>query len=312
MRCVMSVNNDVNLAQMISEKSLVYLFCLVSYSVRSQELEPRAYAALPKNLNAIVCVYALTHGNVLGDPSLPIKDLKITTNNVVAGYLHTFAIANKLARVQVTAPLIAVSGQATLNGRDTSVTRTGFGDARIRLGINLVGTPVLDKKEFTSYTQKTIVGVSLVTILPTGLYLKDKLINTGSHRWAFKPEVGVSKRFNRIYAEAYAGVWFYTTNAEYLSDKTLEQKPVLDAQAHCSYYFKNWMWLSIDATWFNGGSTSVDGISKGDLKDNWRIGATWSLPIAKAQSLKLQFHVGAFTSTGYDYDIISLGYQYLF
>jgi hypothetical protein len=287
-------------------------FCLVNYSLKGQELEPRAYAALPKNLNTLVGVYALSHGNVFGDPSLPIQNLRITTNSFVAGYLHTFGLANKLARVQVTLPIFIVSGQARLNDKDTSVTRTGFGDARIRLGINLVGTPLLDKKEFTSYTQKMIIGVSLVTSVPTGLYLKDKLINTGSHRWAFKPEVGVSKRFNRIFAEAYAGIWFYTNNHEYLIDKTLKQQPVIDAQAHASYYFKNRMWISINTTWFNGGQTSVNGVSKGNLLDNWRIGGTWSVPIAKGQSVKLQFHVGVFTTSGYDYDIVSLGYQYLF
>ena len=287
-------------------------FCLVGYSLKSQELEPRAYAALPKNLNALVGVYALSHGNVFGDPSLPIQNLRITTNSLIAGYMHTFGVANKLARVQVTVPLFMVSGQATLNDKDTSVTRTGFGDMRIRLGINLSGTPVLDKKEFTRYTQKTIIGVSLVTSVPTGLYLKDKLINTGSHRWAFKPEVGVSKRINRIYAEAYAGVWFFTKNHEYLTDKTLEQQPVFDVQAHASYYFKNLMWISINTTWFNGGQTSVNGVPKGNLLDNWRIGATWSFRIAKGQSLKFQFHVGAFTTHGYDYDIVSVGYQYLF
>jgi hypothetical protein len=301
-------NNSLN----VEGTNTNIFFCLFACSVKSQELEPRAYAALPKNLNAAVGVYALSHGNVFGDPSLPIQNLRITTNSFIGGYLRTFGLANKLARVQVTLPLFIVSGKATLNDKDTSVTRTGFGDMRIRLGINLVGAPPLDKKEFTRYTQKTIIGVSLITSVPTGLYLKDKLINTGSHRWAFKPEVGISKRFNSIYAEAYAGVWFYTRNHEYLTDKTLEQEPVFDVQAHVSYYFKNRMWISLNTTWFNGGQTSVNGVSKGNLLDNWRIGGTWSLPIAKGQSVKLQFHVGVFTTSGYDYDIVSLGYQHLF
>jgi hypothetical protein len=71
------------------------------------------------------------------------------------------------------------------------------------------------------------------------------------------------------------------------------------------------MWVSLNGTWFDGGKTTVNEEPVGDLLDNWRIGATWSVPVAKKHSLKLQFHVGAFTASGYDYDMVSLMYQYL-
>jgi len=148
---------------------------------------------------------------------------------------------------------------------DTSGSRNLFGDVRIRFGINLTGTPALGRKEFSTYTQKTIVGVRLVTVLPTGLYHADKRINTGSNRWALKPEVGVSKRCKQIYKEAYAGVWFYSDNNKYLVDKTLHQEPVFSVQGHVSYYFKNLMWVSINGNWFNSGKTLVDETSSGRL-----------------------------------------------
>jgi len=275
-------------------------------------LEPRAYAALPKNLNTIAVGYGFSRGNVLIDPALPVSNFKVSLQSLTGVYLHTFAFAGRLARVQVNIPFIQIFGKLQINGHDTSGSRNGFGDARIRLGINLTGTPALGRKEFTQYTQKTILGVSLVTVVPTGLYHSEKRINTGSNRWAFKPEVGISKRFKRVYAEAYAGVWFYSDNEKYLASKTLHQQPVFSAQSHASYYFKNLMWVSINATWFNGGKTLVDDTPQGDLFDNWRVGATWSVPIAKGQSLKLQFHVGAFTSHGYDYNAVSLIYQRIF
>ncbi|HET6995565.1 MAG TPA: transporter [Chitinophagaceae bacterium] len=297
---------------MAKATGFIYLLCLAQHKVNCQELEPRAYAALPKDLNAIVFAYGLSKGNVLNDPSRPIKDLSITVNNFGAGYLHTFELGGKLARVQVILPFVLLAGHAELNGRDTSVSRGGFGDARIRFGINLTGTAALGKREFAQYTQKTIIGVSFIMTVPTGLYLKEKLINIGSNRWAFKPEIGVSKRIKRVYVEAYGGVWFYTTNREYLGDNTLGQKPVFSLQAHASYYFKNRMMVSFNTTWFNGGTTSINDRSAGDLLDNWRVGATWAFPIAKQQTIKLQFHVGAYTRTGYDYNVIVLGYQYLF
>ena len=291
------------------------LFCfgfMISQFAISQELEPRAYAALPKNLNAIVLVYGLSSGNVLTDPTSPIADFKITAHTAIGAYVRTFALGNKLARIQVGVPFAYMVGKLQIDGRDTTGTRLGFGDARIRLGINLIGTPPIDKKDFRQYTQKTIVGVSLVTSVPTGLYYKERRINLGSNRWGFKPEIGISKRFDRIYAEAYMGVWFFTLNNQYLVTKTLEQKPVFNAQAHASYYFKNLMWVSLNTTWFSGGKTLIDDVSAGNLLDNWRLGGTWAFPVAKGHSLKLQFHVGAFTATDYDYDIVSIGYQFIF
>jgi hypothetical protein len=292
--------------------SIIILFCFLCVITRAQDLEPRAYANIPKGTNVVALVYAYSSGDVLTDASLPIKDFKIKAHGIAAGYVRTFALAKKLARVQVIAPFALLSGKAKLNGMDTTGVRNGFGDARIRLGINLFGSPALDIKNFRQYQQKTIVGASIVVSVPTGLYYKDKRINLGSNRWAVKPEVGVSKRFKRVYAEAYTGVWFYTNNDEFLSSKTLKQQPVLSLQTHVSYYFKNQMWIGVNGNWFNGGETLVDNTPSGDLKDNYRVGATWSVPFAKKHSVKFQFHVGAFTNTGYDYDIFSIGYQYIF
>jgi hypothetical protein len=278
----------------------------------AQDLEPRAYANVPKGTNVVALVYAYTSGNVLTDPSLPIENFKIKADIIGTGYVHTFALAKKLARIQVIAPFTFMSGQAKFNGMDTSGIRNGFGDAQIRFGINLFGSPALDKKDFRQYQQKMIIGTSLVISAPTGLYYKDKRINLGSNRWAFKPEIGVSKRFKHIYAEAYSGIWFYADNKEFLVDKTLQQKPVFSLQAHVCYYFKNQMWIGIDGNWFNGGQTLVNKAPSGDLKDNYRVGATWSMPFAKRHAVKLQFHIGAFTNTGYNYNLVSVGYQYIF
>jgi hypothetical protein len=288
------------------------VLCFLCFITTAQDLEPRAYANVPKGTNVIATVYALSSGNVLTDPSLPVSDLKITANTLGLGYVHTFGLANKLARIQVVTPILFVTGKAKFNGIDTSITRNGFGDARIRFGINLFGSPALDKKDFRKYQQKVVVGTSIVISVPTGLYYKDKRVNLGSNRWALKPEVGISKRFKRFYAEAYTGVWFYTENNEYLISKTLKQQAVVSLQGHISYYFKNQMWIGINGNWFNGGETLVDNTPAGDLKDNYRVGGTWSVPFSKKHSIKFQFHIGAFTKTGYDYNTFSLGYQYIF
>lgn len=72
------------------------------------------------------------------------------------------------------------------------------------------------------------------------------------------------------------------------------------------------MCTSLFANWFNGGKTLVDGKSTGNLQDKWRIGGVFSLPIAKAQSLKFQLNAGTIKEDGLNYDIYSVTYQYVF
>jgi hypothetical protein len=290
---------------------LVCLFFISHISI-AQDLEPRAYANLPKGANAIVGSYGYMKGDVVSEPTLPIKDFVISSNNLGVGYLHTFGFMDKLARVQVVIPYVIMDGKAIVSGEKITGNRTGFGDMRVRLGINLLGSPALARKDFAQYQQKTIFGVSLVTSVPTGLYYDDKRINIGANRWGFKPEVGISKRFKHIYAEFYSGVWFYTNNDEFLGDKDLQQEPVLSFQGHASYYFKNQMWVGININWFNGGKTVVDDLPAGSPINSSRIGVTWSVPLSRSQSVKLQLNTGTFNDIGLNYDSATFSYQYVF
>lgn len=293
------------------KQHLVAMFLLITVATYSQDLEPRVYANVPKDLNVIGVGYAFMDGNVLTDPSLPISDFTIQSHNLAASYVRTFGLSNKLARIQVALPYTFMDGSANVNGDNITGSRTGFGDTKVRFGINLLGSPALDKAEFRKFEQKTILGVSFVTSIPTGKYYDDKKVNIGTNRWGFKPEIGISKRFARVYAEAYGGIWFYTNNNDYLNKK-LEQKPTYSLQAHASYYFKNSMWIGFNTNWFFGGETIIDGVSDDSQIDNWRVGGTFSTPIAKGQSIRFQYHVGAYTNNGLNYYALTASYQYSF
>lgn len=293
------------------KKANLIILCFLSFQVFCQDLEPRVYANVPKDLNVVALGYGFIDGNVLTEPSLPIKDFKIQSHTLVGSYIRTFALANKLARLQVVTPYAFMDGSATVNDNQITGSRKGFADMKVRLGINLLGSPALDKKDFGSFEQKTILGVSLVTSIPTGKYYEDKRINIGNNRWAFKPEIGVSKKFARFYAEVYSGIWFYTDNKNFMGKK-LEQKHTYSLQAHGNYYFKNNMWFGVNTNWFFGGETITDGVPDNSEIDNWRIGATFSTPIAKGQSLRFQYNIGAYTNNGLNYYALTLSYQYSF
>ena len=291
---------------------LFLLMVLCSINSFSQDLEPRAYANVPKGINVFAIGYGYNKGNVLSDPSLPIKDFELNTQIVAMNYIRSFGLANKLARVQVSLPMVDMRGHLFLNGDEITGSRTGFADMRIRFGINLTGSPALDRKDFRNYEQKAIFGVSLVTSVPTGRYYDDKKINIGGNRWGFKPEIGISKRFQHVYAEAYVGTWFYTLNNDYYNGNVLKQKPTIGYQAHASYYFKNQMWLGFNTNWYKVGEIAINDVYTGDTQKDWRIGATFSLPIAKSHSLRLQYHTGIYADLGLNYDSLTLAYQYVF
>lgn len=296
-----------------NKKCPFFLFFLLKiFTIHSQDLEPRVYANVPKDLNVIAAGYGFIDGNVLTEPSLPIKDFKIQSHNLVGSYIRTFGMADKLARIQIVIPYAFMDGAATINdGSVLEGSRQGFADMKIRFGINLLGSPALARKDFISFEQKTILGVSLVTSIPTGKYYDDKRINIGNNRWAFKPEIGVSHRFAHFYAEMYGGIWFYTDNKNFMGKK-LEQKQTYSLQMHGNYYFKNNMWFGLNTNWFFGGETITDGIADDSAIDNWRVGATFSTPIAKGQSLRFQYHIGAYTNNGLNYYALTASYQYSF
>ncbi|WP_268846093.1 transporter [Flavobacterium aestivum] len=301
-----------NLTRVRKISFLFVIFLLVSNSIIAQDLEPRAYANMPRGVNIIVGSYGYMKGDVVTEPSLPIEDFIIKSNNIAAGYMRSFGLAGKLARIQVAIPYVFMDGEATVSGAKITGNRAGFGDMRLRFGVNLLGSPALNIKEFSQFQQKTIFGASLVVSVPTGLYYSDKRVNIGTNRWGFKPEVGISKRFKHFYAELYSGVWFYTKNDEFLGDNELKQDPVVSFQAHTSYIFKNHMWAGININWFSGGKTFVDEAPAGSIINASRIGATFSMPLSKFQSLKFQFNTGTFKSIGLNYDSVSIGYQCVF
>ena len=288
----------------------VVLLVLSTRFLCAQELEPRAYSPSPTGLNILMLGYSHSTGNVLVDPSIPIEDLGAKVNTMTLGYVRTLGIAGRLAQISVVGPYIQGSMHGLLSGEPASITRSGLADVQVRTSFNLIGAPAMDLKEFAEYKQRTILGVSLKMVIPSGQYTPAKLINLSSNRWAFKPEVGLSRRFGRWSTDFYGGAWFYTDNSEFYGNQVRSQNPIGTAQFHLSYDVRPYLWAALDATFYSGGRTTVGGARKSDLQKNSRLGLTVSVPLARRQSLKFAYNTGAFTSVGADFQVVSFAYQY--
>ncbi len=291
-----------------------FLICMISLTfhsiAQSQEIEPRAYANLPANANFAALNYSFTTGNIVSDPAAPIKELDLNANNIVGGYVRTFSMFGKLARVQFMLPFTFLTGTAKLAGRDTSGSRTGFSDMRFRFGLNIIGSPALGLKDYVKYRDGTVLGMSIVVSVPVGLYYPERVINLGTNRWGFKPEIGLSHRVGNFYGEVYTGIWFFTANTEYLKTKTLKTDPLLNVQAQINYVFNNKMWLGMNAAYSTGGDTKVNNVSADAEQDNWRLGGVFSMPLSQQLALKLQYHSGAVVRRGSDFDFYGISIQY--
>ncbi len=290
---------------------LLIVSLLAGSSIRAQELEPRAYSPNPVGINFILTSYGQSIGGVLFDASLPFSDVDAHLDNVMLGYGRAFDVFGRSTTVLLAVPYVwgDISGNVGEDRREIS--RSGLADTRFKLSINLLGGPALSPAEFAARKPDTTLGASLSIVAPTGEYDPSKLINIGSNRWAFKPELGVSHPIGPWFLEASAGVWLFTSNDDFYGGRKREQDPISALQLHASYTFRPRLWLAANATYYEGGRTTVDGQRRADLQANLRVGLTLALPLGRQQTIKLAWSEGASTRIGGDFTTYSIAWQYL-
>ena len=127
------------------------------------------------------------------------------------------------AKVGVILPYSWLSGSAVFDGKPVSRESSGLIDPVLKISINLVDAPALTLEEFPSYRQNWILGVSLSVSVPLGRYEEDRLVNLGTNRWSFKPEIGLSKRWGPVTVDVAASAKLYTDNDEFAGHHTREQ-----------------------------------------------------------------------------------------
>jgi hypothetical protein len=292
---------------------------LFAGTCHAQDLTPRAYVITPIHTNAVVLSYSFRSGSVLFDTTLPV-DVTGKLSIPMFSYYHTFGFFGRSANIAVYLPYAVGTFQGSVNGVNgtRNVYRSGLMDSIFRFSVNLKGGPAMTAKEFSSWHQKTILGVSIKVTAPTGQYDPTELITPGTNRWALKPELGLSRRWRNWLFDVYAGIWFFTTNPEYFSHNevspgvnTLSQAPMGTLETHVSYDVKPRLWASFDWNYWYGGRRSVNGVeTAGSLQANSRFGATASVPITKRQSLKFSYSYGDIVRTGGNYHNIAIAWQY--
>jgi hypothetical protein len=278
-------------------------------TVQAQELEPRAYANAPVGLNFLILGYAYSQGDVAFEPSVPIEDAKLTVHGAFLAYARALDVWGRAGKLDVVLPYAWLSGTARVAGQLREREVSGLGDPRFRFSVLLYGAPALSATEFAEYTPDLIVGASLAVTAPLGQYDSDKLVNIGTNRWSVKPELGISKTLGAFTLEVDTSVTFYTTNDDFFGGRTLERDPLYAVQGHVIYHTRWGIWAAVDATYYTGGRTTIDG-KPGEPLENLRVGATLAIPIDRRNSIKLYGSTGAISRIGGNFDTFGIAWQY--
>jgi hypothetical protein len=294
---------------------LGFVLCLpwaVCAIAAAQELEPRAYSPAPVGTNFVGLSYGHTSGDVFLDPTLPVENASVEFNTVGFGYYHAFGLFGRQTTVSLSLPYVWGSGRGVFNGVPAHIYRSGLGDPALRISYNLYGSPAMTPQQFKHRKSKTVIGASVVITAPLGQYNPAVLANIGTNRWSFKPQIGFSREVHSWDLDLYLGGYFFSDNPNFFGGHVRGQAPIGAVQVHVSYTIRRGMWVAVDGIYYNGGRTTIDGVQASDLQQNVRLGVTFSLPIARAQSLKFQFATGAVTRIGGNFTTGAITYQYRF
>ena len=228
------------------------------------------------------------------------------------GLTHIFDAGGQSGKLTLVLPYGQLTGSSTIGGRTVNASTEGLSDPLIKAAINLYGAPALKLDQFKSYQQDLIVGVSLAASVPWGKYDDNQLINVGANRWFIQPGLGVSKALGPWRFELAGAGIFYTSNTNFMGGNSLSQNPVYSTQTHGIYYFQNTAWISVDATYFTGGQSYINGNPINGSQENWRFGTTMSYPVNKHNSIRLSASTGAYSRTNNSYDLYGISWQYRF
>lgn len=277
----------------------------------SQDLAPRAYVISPLGSSAVTLGYTYNTGSVLIDPAVPIENFRVRFQTQTLSYYRAFNLFGRSSNFVLLFPYAIAHANATVVGADQSVYRSGIADGRVRFSVNLWGGPAMKTKEFARWQEKGLIGFSFTAAVPTGQYDPVRLVNLGSNRWAFKPEIGVSRRWGRWVLEGYSGAWFFTPNNAYFPGTTRRtQRPIFALETHLNYYVTRRLWVSLDANFWNGAQSAKNGIEDADRQRNSRAGGTVAFPLNRHQALKFSYSGGTYVTIGGDYRTVSGVWQY--
>jgi len=313
--CRAAVRDSASRAIPLNLLWTLLIICVGVGNVRAamaQDLTPRAYLITPVGSNAVILDYSHLDGGLQLNGAAPVTGAHGKVNLATASYYHSFDLFGRAANFAITVPYGFGAFYGDIDQIPKSEERSGLLDTYARLSVNLVGGQAMRPAEFAHWRQAVLIGLSIEIQAPNGQYDPTRLINWGNNRWAFKTELGYSQRWGHWVLDVYGAVWLFTENPAFFPGmQSQSEAPVGAVEAHLSYTVAPRLWVSLDANYWWGGQTSINGVATpGTNEKNSRVGVTAAIPITQHQSIKLSFSNGAYITYGGNYRNITIAWQY--
>ena len=245
--------------------------------------QPRFYWKSLSDANAVPLIVNSISGNTNPfDPAhLVTPGANFSGTLAIAGYARTFSLFDRATMVAVIVPMGRVSGEVTGAGGSTVQSASGVGDPMVEFDINVLG-PRAQKDLVQALRFEPGFSLDILADLafPIGQYDNTQPLNLGQHRWYGRVgapivwQLGPWVPGQRTTLECVPVVWFFGPNNDYLEGKTLKTDPMLQLDAHLTRDFTTQFWGSLDATWYYGAGSSLDGVQLAKKLNNFGVGAT--------------------------------------
>src|ERR1700739_2054142 len=291
--------------------------CLVLVVLRwpnqlyAQFTDPRTYGHTPVCVKQLTLAYPYGRADASIDTSLIISGAEFNLNQGTLEYSRYFSFFHRVAWVNASLPLAGLNGSIT--GTNIRGSTTGTGDSSYELAMLVKGGPAISVTQFENYRPTTSVGVSLIISPPTGQYNHNKVLNLGSNRWSFKPEIGISHPFGhkqKWVLDVYANAYFYNDNTSYHGVEILRQQAAPGAEGHISYSCTPNLWGSLDTRYSFRGDTIVNGTDQNDAQQNFALGGEMNVSINPRNLLVFKFAKALVYKNGPAYT--GFGLEYIF
>lgn len=195
------------------------------------------------------------------------------------GYARTYTLWERSAMAAIIFPMGRVSGEVTAGGRTVTQSANGFGDPMIEFDINLIG-PKAQKNipDVLRYEPGFSVDLLADLALPIGEYNSDQQLNIGQNRWYGRVGFPITWQLGpwvpgrRTTLEFLPAVWMFGDNTDYVG-QTLKTDALFQLDAHLSRDFTEHFWGAVDASWYNGGRATINGV-QGEKLNNFGVGLT--------------------------------------
>lgn len=277
--------------------ALAVAFVALPTAAMAQGDGPRAYWKSLAGGSAVTFWSIDASGNVnpFDDANVLDPNASFDASIALLGYHKSLPLFGRSSTASILLPVGNLEGSVSGVPITQDEAASGYGDPMVQLNVNLVGAPAMtDLASLMRYEPTFTLDFLASVALPVGEYDEDSALNLGQNRWYGRIgapmmwTIGPWVPGQRTTFEVLPTFWWFADNDEYQGDQTLGTDPILGVEAHLTRDMTESLWASLDAAWFGGGESTVDGV-EGLPVDNRGVGLTFGFQITDNLSLNTSY-----------------------